>query len=385
MAGIIAGALHGLGGQMVNIGNKFLDAQIEETKATRLLELQAQYRRADAQQAHELGMARDESRYNLENKDRLAIASELKDYGKPREETLPPDQAGPVGTVTPGDADIARRGGLISSRMGRPDIAKQYKDLGEPGKLETLAAEEAAQARRDERQAAAAKDLKKSEDSPSQVRLRDATADAQGANASRLRSDPDRQDRRETIATARDMMNGGTRALAEINTEVKTLETAIQAATGDEKAVLLRDRRALEARRQEAIQMQKDGRAMLQRLESGGGRGAASSGSGAREQAPFESFFGKGAGGFGDVKAETEKSKPTQTAARAAPSGFTRAEQELIDEQSSPAGKQRVRNDILRQRRDQTEREAAAQREREARQGEADYSRRGVDPRRAAY
>jgi hypothetical protein len=206
---------------------------------------------------------------------------------------------------------------------------------------------------------------KQAEDSSSQVRLRDATAEAQGANASRLRSDPDRQDRRETIATARDMLNGGTRVLAEINTEVKSLDTAIQAAAGDEKAVLLRDRRALEARRQEAIQMQRDGRAMLQRLESGGGRRDAPVAPALRGVQGLRDAFGDPGKAAkpptGRVNPQDEKAKPA--ASNVTPRGFTLEQEDILNAQGNPLMMRKLQEDALRMK--QAEAAAATRRYRE--------------------
>lgn len=364
MAGIIAGALHGLGGQMVNIGNKFLDAQIEETKATRLLELQAQYRREDAKTQHGYRLAESEAAAALADKPRQSVLAEA---NKP----VPfrnVDEAGDVYDDQFVDKSNKRRG-LIASELGYTKLADDYKKLDEPGMVEQERIKREGEAARDERLSKQKIQEKQAEDSPSQVRLRDATADAQGANASRLRSDPDRQDRRESRDAAREMINGAARTLNEINNEAKLLDAKIDATTGDEKAVHMRERKLLEGRRQKAVKAQETGTAMLQRLESGGGSGAAPGGGASPPSAQ------RGVQGlrdeFGDpskaaktpastVKPQTDKPKAT---AELTPRGFTPEQEAILNAQGNPSMMRKLQEDALRKKQDEAS--AATRRYRE--------------------
>jgi len=174
MGGIIASGLAGFGGALQNVGILALKEQLDEQRQTRLAELQAKSRGEEQTRAGEIHRENATHADNLQNADRRAIGAEVSKYAQPREETLPPDQAGPVGTVTPTPQHINERGGLIASRMGRPDIAAQYRAAGEPGFREQHQITGDAQADRDARQAAAAKELKQ-------------TPPAEGASVERLR------------------------------------------------------------------------------------------------------------------------------------------------------------------------------------------------------
>ncbi len=438
LGGIIGGAMYGLGGAMQSVGAKAFEAEIEKEKAERLAELSAKFRAQDRQQEHELAIKRDESRYNLENRDRLAIKGELEKYSQPREEALAPDQAGPVGTITPSGSDIARQGGLIAGRMGRPDIANQYRQFGEPGKLETMAKEDEYKQAQDERAARAAKDLKQ-------------TAPAEGEAASRLarahasyyEGAPGREDR----ASRRDQRNAeirtGQQLLADAKARHKEAADAQKAfdseyggmpveklTPGQRKDRAMRLAEITE-KRQSAAEAETEARALLR----GGGRGGREDGGAdvsekdvlSREPLRSEEPPIKGAylndNGFWygpdntpvinragrpvrksldekndsnmqsavdrDESGKRIESAPVKGAgliegAAKQTGGFNAAEQELIDEQRTEAGKRRVRNEILRQRQADQRRAAMARSEQEARAGEAEYARRGVDPRNAA-
>jgi hypothetical protein len=443
--GIIGGAMYGLGGALQSVGSDAFRAQLEQEKAARLAELSAKYRAADRQAEHELGVKRDESRYNLENRDRLAIKGELEKYSQPREETLPPDQAGPVGTITPSGSDIARQGGIIAGRMGRPDIANQYRQFGEPGKLDTMAKEDEYKQAGDERAGKRAIALKQAEGSPSEVRARGAQGRLAEAHADYYEGMPQREERiakRDREANdsraARELLNNS----KALNKEALDLQKSFDAEFGGVPVSKLtegqkRERAQrmieIEDKRQSAKDAEKEGRALL-----GRGRGAAGGGAGLSE----EDVFGrnpvrsdeppiKGAylndKGFwygpddtpvitrsgrpvrksldekndtdmtdavdrdasgvrveaSPAPAKTSRSGPVASAAGRG-DGFNSAEQELIDEQATEAGKRRVRNEILRQRQEDSRRAAAAAAEKEAKAGLIDYARRGIDPREPA-
>lgn len=443
--GIIGGAMHGLGGALLSVGSDAFRSQLEQEKAARLAELSAKYRAADRQAEHDLGVKRDESRYNLENRDRLAIKGELEKYSQPREETLSPDQAGPVGTITPSGSDIARQGGIIAARMGRPEMANMYRQFGEPGKLEILAKEEEHKQAADERAGKRAIALKQAEGSPSEVRARGAQARSAEAHADYYEGMPQREERlarRDREASdsraARELLNNSKALNKEAMDLQKSFDTEfgsvpISKLTEGQKRERAQRMIEIEDKRQSAKEAEKEGRALLSR-----GRGAAGGGAGLSEddvlgrnpvrsdEPPIKGAYLNDKGfwyGPDDTPVITRAGRPVRKSldekndtnmadavdrdasgarveARPAPAqtsrggpvagaagqgdGFNRAEQELIDEQTTTAGKRRVRNEILRQRQEDSRRAASAAAESEAQAGLIDYARRGVDPRAAA-
>lgn len=122
-------ALHGAGEAAERVGMMWSQSVIDEAKQRRIMELQGSQRAAEQERGGEIQRKNAEAQYNLENRDRGIIAGRLATYAGGREETLPDDQAGPVGRVTPNEGSIAERGAREAMALGRPDIGAQYQNI----------------------------------------------------------------------------------------------------------------------------------------------------------------------------------------------------------------------------------------------------------------
>jgi hypothetical protein len=242
---------------------------------------------------------------------------------------------------------------------------------GEPGRMEIMAKEEESQRDRDARQAEYARMLKASPNAPAsetdtERRYREALTRNVDARTGNEIDEPRRTDEKERRAAAQSV-------LQQSNVALKAIAEQLQSATGDERARLLMDQKTL---------IEQRGKAMAA-LDSPRGGGSTGGGGSSGTRPPLDAFEKGGGKSAPNTKPRENQPEP---ASRNQPrtSQFNRAEQELIDEQESPAAKQRVRNEILRRRLEDERRNNKARRAQEGIIGESEYEKRGIDPRRAA-
>lgn len=230
--GLLAGAMYGAGMAMQEVGMTRLNNLLDQEKRTALMELEQKYanERQDKQIAaaeRQIGLQGEETRktgqatFDRENADRKEIGARVSEYARGREETLPEDQAGPVGYVQPGRRSIAERGEQEAMMRGRPDIATQYRssannDLTESEKIDAAARN--------------ARELKQTEGSPSETEARlgqaayaRAHADYERGRPQRERALMDRQESANTRQSAAVLMQNGDKMLDNARDERKKL------------------------------------------------------------------------------------------------------------------------------------------------------------------
>lgn len=427
--GLIAGGLAGAGAAAENVTGELIKTQ----SAMDLERL-----RGDIMAKREMQITK--YRYDLENQDRRSIGADVSKYAQPREETLAPDQQGPVGTITPSDSDVSRRGSMAAMRAGRPDIAGQYRAAGEPGRLEVLSKEQEYASDRERRAAEAAIDLKKTPGGKTQeeVDLLRAQAGTTRQHGNYYEDLPrreqriaDREEDRNVRETGRIKITSGERLQdnakdAEKAFNEKWMGVKPDSLKGEERAQYFFDKRRIAGMQQQAQALIVEGNEMLKaRPRTSGARGGTEEQVLLRdpvrsEDAPIEGAYLADNGfwyGPDKLPVTTRSGRPVRkslsekndsnmtdavdrddsgnrvegqlsAAQRGLISGevskkgqFNRAEQELIDDQTSQSGKMRVRNEIMRQRQIDARRAGELRDEEESRAGFADYARRGIDPR----
>ena len=363
---IIAGALYGLGGAAQNVGMEALRAQLDEAKATKLEQIRAANRAQEQTRGAELDIKLAEAAAEISDRPRKEILAKAN-------EPIPFRNVDESGNVYDDQYVDKRPGrmGIIASELGYADMAKKYRDANEPGFVEQNRITSEAQDRKDARAHENAKALKASPNAPAsetdtERRYREALTRNVDARTGNEIDEPRRTDEKERRAAAQSV-------LQQSNVALKAIAEQLQSATGDERARLLMDQKTL---------IEQRGKAMAA-LDSPRGGGSTGGGGSSGTRPPLDAFEKGGGKSAPNTKPRENQPEP---ASRNQPrtSQFNRAEQELIDEQESPAAKQRVRNEILRRRLEDERRNNKARRAQEGIIGESEYEKRGIDPRRAA-